>query len=70
MLARVFISTFLSINLYVFTEEHGTAINEEKKKNFKKEKILKCTNANIAKIAAQAFEARDILNIFFRFGGF
>ena len=35
MLARVFISTFLSINLYVFTEEHGTAINEEKKKNFK-----------------------------------
>ena len=32
MLARVFISTFLSINLYVFTEEHGTAINEEKKK--------------------------------------
>ena len=32
MLAHVFISTFLSIDLL---EEHGTAINEEKKKNFK-----------------------------------
>ena len=70
MLARVFISTFLSINLYVFTEEDGTAINEEKKRILNKKKILKCTNANIAKIAVQAFEAGDILNIFFRFGGF
>ena len=43
---------------------------KKKKRILNKKKILKCTNANIAKIAVQAFEAGDILNIFVRFGGF
>ena len=62
MLTPVSISTFLSFNLSIFTEEDGTTINNEDKKEFLIRKNAKIYW--ILKLAAQAFEVGHFLNIF------
>ena len=64
----------------MFTEEDSTAVTNEDKRILNNKKMLKCFNfvtfkelkevLMFLKIADQAFEAGDFLNIFLRFLGF